>query len=90
MTIDDPTVPRYSPVTIRLMADEGPESRLETREIGTPIDRDTLRCSFCGKGYAGAGSMVCGPTPSVAICNECVDLCTQIMAEERGDPTAAA
>ena len=72
------------------MADEGPESRSEPEEAGVPIDRDALRCSFCGKGYAGVGSMVCGPTPSVAICSECVELCTQIMAEERGDPTRAA
>ena len=34
--------------------------------------------------------MVCGPTASVAICNECIELCTQIMAEESGAPTRAA
>jgi ATP-dependent protease Clp ATPase subunit len=34
--------------------------------------------------------MVCGPTPLVAICNECVKLCTDIMAEERGGPPRAA
>jgi hypothetical protein len=32
--------------------------------------------------------MVCGPTPSVAICNECVELCTEIMAGS--GPTQAA
>lgn len=79
-----------APRTIRLIADDGPESRSEPGEPDVPTDGDALRCSFCGKGYAGVGSMVCGPTPSVAICNECVELCTQIMAEERGDPTGAA
>jgi ATP-dependent protease Clp ATPase subunit len=34
--------------------------------------------------------MVCGPTPSVAICNECVELCTEIMAEQSSGPTQAA
>jgi ATP-dependent protease Clp ATPase subunit len=31
--------------------------------------------------------MVCGPTASVAICNECVEVCTDIIAEQRGEPT---
>lgn len=72
------------------MADEGAESCSEPDEPDVPTDRDAVRCSFCGKGYAGVGSMVCGPTPSVAICSECVELCTQIMVEEQGDPTRAA
>ena len=54
------------------------------------IDRDALRCSFCGKDYAEVETVVCGPTPSVAFCNECVELVTEIMREERGGPTQAA
>jgi hypothetical protein len=34
--------------------------------------------------------MICGPTPSVAICNECVALRAAIIAEQRGGPTQAA
>lgn len=48
-----------------------------------PVDRDRIRCSFCGKRYADVAAMVCGPTPAVAICNECVELVTEIMAEQR-------
>jgi hypothetical protein len=72
------------------MADEGSESGREPEASGVPIDRDALRCSFCGKAYADVDTVVCGPTPSVAICNECVALCTEIMTEERGGPTRAA
>jgi ATP-dependent Clp protease ATP-binding subunit ClpX len=71
------------------VADDESERRRAPEAAGAPIDRDALRCSFCGKLYADVETMVCGPTPSVAICNECVELCTEIMAEERG-PTRAA
>jgi len=55
-----------------------------------PIDRERMQCSFCGKRYADVEAMVCGPTPEVAICNECVDLVTEIMAEQRDDSPPAA
>lgn len=39
-----------------------------------------VRCSFCGKGRAEVKKVIAGPT--VYICNECVDLCNDIIAEE--------
>jgi ATP-dependent protease Clp ATPase subunit len=33
--------------------------------------------------------MICGPTPAVAICDACVELCTDIIAQGQG-PTEAA
>ncbi len=41
----------------------------------------TLSCSFCGKGQDEVKKLIAGP--SVFICNECVDLCNEIIAEER-------
>jgi hypothetical protein len=38
-----------------------------------------LRCSFCGKLQDQIDKLVAGP--GVYICNECVDLCNQIIAE---------
>jgi ATP-dependent Clp protease ATP-binding subunit ClpX len=38
-----------------------------------------LRCSFCGKHQHDVAKLVAGP--GVYICDECVDLCTQIIAE---------
>jgi hypothetical protein len=76
--------------SISHMADQGSEPGREPKNGRAPVDREALRCSFCSKAYTEVGTMVCGPTPSVAICNECVELCTEIMAEERGGPTRAA
>ncbi|MDF1536696.1 MAG: ATP-dependent Clp protease ATP-binding subunit ClpX [bacterium] len=43
-------------------------------------DGNILRCSFCGKTQDEVRKLIAGPT--VYICNECVDLCTDIIAEE--------
>ncbi len=40
----------------------------------------TVRCSFCGKGQENVKKLVVGPM--VYICNECVEVCNEIMAEE--------
>ena len=47
---------------------------------------DSIRCSFCGKPRSAVASMLAGPTPAVAICNECVDLCGDIIAEQLPQP----
>ncbi len=39
-----------------------------------------LRCSFCGKSKESAKKFISGP--SVYICNECISLCNEILAEE--------
>ena len=39
-----------------------------------------LRCSFCGKSREEVKKLIAGPT--VYICDECVDLCNDIIAEE--------
>jgi len=41
---------------------------------------DTVCCSFCIKDKDAVGKLVAGP--GVYICNECVDLCNQIIAME--------
>jgi ATP-dependent Clp protease ATP-binding subunit ClpX len=40
-----------------------------------------IRCSFCGKGTDAVEKMITGP--SVHICNHCVDMCNDILREER-------
>jgi len=39
-----------------------------------------LACSFCGKGQKQVKKLVAGP--GVYICDECIDLCNEILAEE--------
>ena len=40
----------------------------------------TLYCSFCGKSQHEVVKLIAGP--AVFICNECVDLCIDIIREE--------
>jgi ATP-dependent Clp protease ATP-binding subunit ClpX len=47
---------------------------------------DSVRCSFCGKPRSQVASIVAGPTPEIAICNECVDLCGEIISEQVPPP----
>ncbi len=42
--------------------------------------QDALYCSFCGKSQHEVRKLIAGPT--VFICDECVDLCTDIIREE--------
>jgi len=44
-------------------------------------DDDLLRCSFCGKSQREVKKLIAGPT--VFICDECVDICQDIIAEDR-------
>jgi ATP-dependent Clp protease ATP-binding subunit ClpX len=43
-------------------------------------ERKHVRCSFCGKSKDAVEKLIAGP--GVYICNECVDLCQSIVAEE--------
>jgi ATP-dependent Clp protease ATP-binding subunit ClpX len=42
---------------------------------------EALRCSFCNKGQREVKKLIAGPT--VFICDECVDICLDIIAEDR-------
>ena len=43
-------------------------------------DNNKLSCTFCGKGQEEVRKLIAGP--SVYICDECVDLCNDIIEEE--------
>ena len=43
-------------------------------------DNNKLSCTFCGKGQEDVRKLIAGP--SVYICDECVDLCNDIIEEE--------
>jgi ATP-dependent Clp protease ATP-binding subunit ClpX len=46
---------------------------------------DDLVCSFCGRKRSdGNRRFIAGPD-GVYICNECIDLCVEILEEERRD-----
>jgi hypothetical protein len=41
------------------------------------------RCSFCGKNAIMVKKLIAGPGPGPYICDECVDLCNEILEEEK-------
>jgi len=48
-------------------------------------DEEALKCSFCGKGQDEVTKLIAGPT--VYICNECIELCNEIIADELSTET---
>src|SRR5271170_8124561 len=49
-------------------------------KVGGGDSKNTLYCSFCGKSQHEVRKLIAGPT--VFICDECVDLCMDIIREE--------
>ena len=45
-----------------------------------PSKSNNYRCSFCGKNQEEVKKLIAGPT--VFICDECIELCNEIMVEE--------
>ena len=52
----------------------------KTKKGSKPKENKILYCSFCGKGQNEVQKLIAGP--SVYICEECVDLCNNIIEEE--------
>jgi ATP-dependent Clp protease ATP-binding subunit ClpX len=46
---------------------------------------DLLKCSFCGKSQKQVKKLIAGP--GVYICDECIDLCNEIIEEELSETT---
>jgi ATP-dependent Clp protease ATP-binding subunit ClpX len=51
-------------------------------------DNANLSCSFCGKSQKEVKKLIAGPT--VYICDECIELCNDIIAEEYGQEETAS
>src|SRR3712207_166123 len=43
-------------------------------------DKKQLKCSFCGKNQEQVKRLIAGP--GVYICDECIELCSEIIADE--------
>ena len=46
---------------------------------------DLVKCSFCGKSQKQVKKLIAGP--GVYICDECIELCNDIIDEELADTT---
>jgi endopeptidase Clp ATP-binding regulatory subunit (clpX) len=49
---------------------------------------EVLRCSFCGKSQNEVKKLIAGP--SVYICNECIDICNEIINDDERNEAATA
>ena len=49
----------------------------------TSEENKTLRCSFCNKTQDQVRKLIAGP--NVFICDECIDICAEIIEEEFSD-----
>ena len=51
---------------------------------------DTIRCSFCGRTQDQVRKMIAGAgNNNVYICDECIELCSEILEEELASPSDA-
>jgi ATP-dependent Clp protease ATP-binding subunit ClpX len=51
-------------------------------------DKSQLKCSFCGKAQEQVKKLIAGP--GVYICDECIELCNEIIDEETGSPSGVS
>jgi ATP-dependent Clp protease ATP-binding subunit ClpX len=49
-------------------------------KVGDSDSKNTLYCSFCGKSQREVRKLIAGPT--AFICDECIELCKDIIGEE--------
>jgi ATP-dependent Clp protease ATP-binding subunit ClpX len=49
---------------------------------------EVLRCSFCGKSQNEVRKLIAGPT--VYICNECIDICNEIITDDEQQETVGS
>lgn len=63
------------------------------RNLHSPIENmlrrpeEILRCSFCGKSQNEVKKLIAGP--SVYICNECIDICNEIINDDERNEAAS-
>lgn len=50
-------------------------------------DKKQLRCSFCGKSQEQVKRLIAGP--GVYICDECIELCSEIIEDEFEETSTA-
>ena len=73
--ISSKPTPRPVPEVVVTAAPSRGRAMARTREGG-----GSLKCSFCGKSQNDVRKLIAGPT--VYICDECIELCNDIIAEE--------
>ena len=74
------TLPKQRKYSHRIIAGKAPEPSAAIDNILADAKNGTLRCSFCGKSQNEVQKLIAGP--QVYICNECIDICNEIIADD--------
>ena len=56
-------------------------SEITERFVGKKHSKKIMNCSFCGKSEGEVEKLIAGP--DVYICNECVDICVEIINHDK-------
>src|SRR4029079_5273554 len=72
---------RTQPKHAQALRREGANDRERELAMKNTNTGDVLRCSFCNKSQKHVKKLIAGPT--AYICDECVDICLDIIAEDR-------
>jgi hypothetical protein len=56
------------------------QDSIDIPEAPEPEKTGQMQCSFCGKTPNEVAKLIAGP--AVNICNECVDICNEVIADE--------
>jgi hypothetical protein len=75
----------YGQMHIAGIAESMPAALADARQMIPTADG---RCSFCGKRRGQAARLFAGPD-EIRVCNECLNLCSEIFAREQGEPPPA-
>ena len=77
----------HAPLARSAQVGETGRNRGKRRNVARASDgNEQLLCSFCGKSQRQVKKLIAGP--GVYICDECIDLCNEIIDEELTAPTA--
>ena len=53
--------------------------------MANKYDTTQYRCSFCGKAQGQVRKLIASSSKDIYICNECIELCSELIAEEYDD-----
>ena len=79
---DLPAIREGDTIELRLAADLVPDPGHVTHSFGKRVtgEQQELFCSFCGRSQHKVKRLIAGPR--VFICNECVDLCNDVIRDD--------
>ena len=80
MTSEEARVRPWTRSSAKKCAPQTPSPEARRRRVRFGDEKGQLKCSFCGKSQEQVRKLIAGP--GVYICDECIELCNEIIEEE--------